>query len=690
MGGSEGLKIVGIIALVGIYLSAGIVILRSPQTLSRPIIRRSWAFVGIGLILWVAAYLSEALFQLLSSSQVPVPSLADLVRYAGLIGIAGGFAAYPESQERIFGRIRALLDISILCVGAMIVFWMVVLRPILLSGLENTITAVWIEAEVCFDLICMILLLRLFLKAKDRNERAIFLFFGSGVFVQTVVDLFFGFTKMNIIQPNPGTLETGWMTAGFLFLYGSGYLFDPSKEVPTPPRNLRLKLSFRFGPLLPAVVTYIIIGFIALDWFIVGQLDRVVLPILFLMAVLLIARQGVIIGQSEIRQHAELVNSTTDFAFTFDSKGTIRLANPALRSFLGVGSDPKSLPKIRDFLRVHIPLNDILIGASTLGWSGEAYFLGQGERTLPVSLSIKLIEEEGRSPKLFAAIAHDLTDTKMREAELRNALQQLAETEEDLRRLNRELEAKVEARTQELEDTVSHLAQLNEELKALDRLKSDFVALVSHELRAPLTNIRTGMEVILRGEPEIRQNTRDSLLLVLKETERLSSFVEMILDLSSLEAGGFQLQVHPISATKIITDVVQRFSNQVGYERLRTEIPDISEPILADEQALHSILFHLIDNALKYAPEGDVLIRVSEGESKTIFAVVDCGPGIPEGEREHVFEMFYRLDTSDSRQVYGRGLGLNLAKRFLDLMGGGIQIGGSKEGGTQVEFWLPR
>jgi PAS domain S-box-containing protein len=686
---SVSLRIVGIIALTGFYFSSAAFILRAIRRMPDPDLQRSWRFISIGLLLWLFAYLIEAAAQLISSQQLPIPSVVDLVRYAGLIGIVLGCAIYPEAREKIFGRLRTLLDISILCVGAIIIFWLVVLRTVLLIGLVNTITAVWVEARVCFDLIWMILVLRLFLKSKDDKERAVFLFFGIGAFVHIVVDLFSGFEKINIIDLAPGALEAGWMVAGFLIFFSSSQLISQT-EVPLSQSWLpKLQWPFRLVALLPTAVTVLIVGFVVLDWFIMGQLDRVVLPILFLLGFLLIARQGVIAGQSEIRQHAELVNSTKDFAFTINSEGIIRLANPALQTLIGVDPDQKSVSKVMDFLQLDVSMAEILATASDVGWAGEAQFIQVDGTTFPVSLSIRRIEDEGHGQQLFAAIAHDLTETKLQEKELRNALQQLAETEEDLRNLNRELEAKVEDRTQELEDMVSHLAQLNEELKELDQLKSDFVALVSHELRAPLTNIRTGLEVLLQGRPESVQKASESLDLILQETERLSSFVEMILDVSALEAGRFQLMVRPVSTMKIIDDVVTRFSNQPGYDRLKVDIPKSMPLISVDERALHSILFHLIDNALKYAPEGDVTIRVSERGFKVVFHVIDCGPGIPEFERERVFEMFYRLDTSDSRSVYGRGLGLNLAKRFLDIMGGGIQIIGSEEGGTTVEFWLP-
>jgi len=503
-------------------------------------------------------------------------------------------------------------------------------------------------------------------------------------------DVMYSYQHLGLISMKITFFEAGWMLSGLLIILGLTQHYSEEKfEFRKPFPSIR-RLNIRIESILPIMVSYIVLGFVLLDWWLSGEPDRVALSILVLLAVLLLTRQGAIAGQSEIRKHAELVNSTADFAFIFDSKGAILLANPALQAFLGSGTDQKSAMNVREFLYADFSLEDLLGKESDLGWFGEAQLNRINGKVIPISLSIKPIVDEQRGEVLFAAIAHDLTEAKRREDELRNALQQLAETEEDLRRLNRELEAKVEDRTQELEDMVSHLAQLNEDLKALDKLKSDFVALVSHELRAPLTNIQTGLEVLLKRTPELKQHAVDSMSLILKETERLSSFVEMILDLSAIEAGKLHLQIRPVLPNEIVDEVYLQFSNKSGSDRIRINMPEVIPPISADRQAFYSILFHLIDNALKYASEGEVILSISEEESRIVFGVGDSGPGIPEQEREHVFEMFYRLDASDSQKVYGRGLGLNLAKRFLDLMDGGIQILQSDTGGTLVEFWLPK
>jgi len=684
------LRILGSVGVLISFSGAAYLTLKTSQNSIQPAVSRSWTFLGIGFLLWILAYLIEIAVWVISSSQLSIPSIADLLRNAGSLAVVAALIVYPGSQEKIFGRIRNILDVSLFCIGAFILFWLIFLRPVILLSLMDTITVIWVEARVAFDMLIVVLLLRLFLITSSIHERNTFLSLGAGALLLTLTDLISSYQQLMGITLGSGYLNTGWMLVGLLFALGAT-CFIPEKEATVSQEmQPRQFIRARFEPLLAIAMAYIVISFVIIDWWMLEELDRVAFPALILMALLLIARQGAIIGQSEMRQHAELVNSTADFAFVCDSLGTIHLANPALRASIGAGVDQKLSINLKDFLRTHVSLEDLFEKGGASGWNGEVQFIRRDGSLIPVSLSVKPIQDEGRKEKLFAAIAHDLTQTRKREEELRNTLKQLADTEEELRFLNRELEAKVDVRTQELEKMVANLAELNEELKALDTLKSEFVALVSHELRAPLTNIRTGLEVLLHGLPDLGENTRESVGLIMNETERLSSFVEMILDLSALEAGRFQLQIREIPVEKLIEDVIYRFSNQSNSNRLVVDVPTSLPFVQADEQALQSIFFHLIDNALKYAPEGEIQIRAFEQGADVFLQVIDSGPGIPVEERERVFEMFYRLDTSDSRHVYGRGLGLNLAKRFLVLMRGGIRIKGAQGQGTVVEFWLPK
>jgi signal transduction histidine kinase len=327
--------------------------------------------------------------------------------------------------------------------------------------------------------------------------------------------------------------------------------------------------------------------------------------------------------------------------------------------------------------------------ASENGWSGELTFRRKDGSTFPAALSLRPIEDERKSKVLLAGTAHDLTQVKERENALHEALRQVAAARAELEGLNLALEEKVEHRTQELEQTVKDLARLNRELKELDTLKTEFVALVSHELRAPLTNISAGIELILSGHPKMKPKTSDSLELVQAEIKRLSQLVDTILDISSLEAGRFPLDLRSVVVDEIAKRVFGQYADGDRAARLVIRIPDDLSPALADEHAVESIFQHLLDNALKYASEGEIVLEGWSDENYLWIAVDDGGTGIPEHERERIFDMFHRLDTRDDRDVYGYGLGLSMVKRLLEAMQGGIRVEESQRGGARFIFWLP-
>jgi len=450
-----------------------------------------------------------------------------------------------------------------------------------------------------------------------------------------------------------------------------------------------MEWRLRIELLLPLAFTYAVVGYILFDWWYVGVLDWVGVGAAGVLILLLFARQGVLTGQRVMLQYAALINATTDLAFICSSEGDIQLSNPALRKAIG----DEKIKNVNLFLHVEGDklgsFNTILEIALDAGWSGEVAIVGEDGSRFPVHLSLSLIEDGRGQNILLAGTAHDLTTIREREIDLRKALEQVDQARNDLARLNTELEDKVDERTRELEETVADLERLNEELKTLDSLKSEFVALVSHELRAPLTNIRGGIELVLKSRSRLGKKSSESLQLVQAETKRLSQFVETILDLSALEAGRFQLTLSPLSIADVLKKTMARFPARIVESRLETEIGDDLALVIADGRALDSVFFHLLDNAMKYAPSGYIIIEAHEEQGMVVLAVGDSGPGIPVSQRGQVFEMFHRLDTSDAREIYGHGLGLPMVSRLLEAMGGGIRVDETMMEGTRLEFWLP-
>ncbi|MCH7586922.1 MAG: hypothetical protein IIC78_02630 [Chloroflexi bacterium] len=685
--GSTQAQSIMMIAVFLFFAWATVATLRSAKDIQNLKVRRSWRYLGIGLMLWTVAMAAEALGLLFLSSPMSTPSPIDLLRIAGSLAILTSLSLFPAFPDRGFGRMRVVLDILLLMLGMGTLFWLIFMRSVLVIGIVNPIPAFWAQVHAGLSFILLPLAARIILLKDEARERSAFLAIMLAVVLFFIAELVRGYQVLEEAAFVSGIVSAGRMLGGLVIVFASKYILDEWNPIwkmgPASPRSRRIEA------LLPIALAYAVVGFLLVDWWISGVVDWFSIRAAILMVVLLIARQGVLIGQSELRLYAALVNATTDMAIICDEKGAVRLMNPALRKAIQIPIDDESILQLHEIVLSGIPVDALLSLASVSGWSGEVVLIRRDGFTFPASLSLMPIRDERRGELLFVSTGYDLTTIKLRENELRTALENLEDAQTSLRSLNTDLEGKVDLRTRELKETVANLARLNEDLQALDVLKTEFVALVSHELRAPLTNIRTGLDLVLNDREGINERTRESLDLIKEESTRLASFVETILDLSALDSGKFPIETRPLSLVDIVNEVGQKFSADNLNQRIQVEIPSDLPILHVDHQAISSVLFHILDNALKYASEGDVLLEAVLDGDQILIEISDAGPGIPEDLRERVFEMFYRLDTRDAREIYGRGLGLNLSKRYLEVMGGSIELSESKPGGTKVIIALP-
>jgi PAS domain S-box-containing protein len=668
-------------------VAPAILSLRTSQRKMQGSMRWAWSLLGLALSFWAAGEIVRSVAWLAGQWPPPTPSLGDLFRLAGSFAAIASLGSFPSAPPERFGRLRGLLDVVILTLAVLGLCWMIFVRPVLEIRMGSAVQVFWAASPAIFDLALGPLVLRLSLQDHDRRRRPVFRLLGLAVMLLAASDLVTGYLTLLGLQ-HPGTLvDAGWMAAGLLLVHADGRLGAALEAGSHHVGERSRRVASRLEPLLVVAFTYAVVGYVVLNWRFTERLDWAGLGVAIMLSLLLVARQGVIAGQVEMRQFAAVVNASTDLTFICEADGRIRFANPALRRAVGGGRrDPGNLEEV---LARDVPVAQLLSEGLMEGWSGEVSFRRQDGTAFPVSLSLTPVQDERRSKPMLVGTANDLTNIKEREIELGSALAEVAAARKELESLNQALEKKVEERTRELEGTVADLARLNEDLKALDRLKSEFVTLVSHELRAPLTNIRSGVELILDGYPDLGGKVLDTLRLVGGETERLARFVEAILDLSALEAGRFPLHLAPLSVEAVAHTACRRFPDFAGG-RVRITCPAHLPDVMADERALMSVFYHLLDNARKYAPDGEILVEASpEGEMVRV-SVSDAGPGIPAAERERVFEMFHRLDARDSREVYGHGLGLHLAHRMLAAMGGGIEAGMSALGGARLTFWLPK
>jgi two-component system phosphate regulon sensor histidine kinase PhoR len=229
-------------------------------------------------------------------------------------------------------------------------------------------------------------------------------------------------------------------------------------------------------------------------------------------------------------------------------------------------------------------------------------------------------------------------------------------------------------------------------LKQLEKIRQDFVANVSHELRTPLTTIKGYAETLLDGA--LKEDLASQFVQVIKRhTDRLTKIVEDLLMLSKIETKEFQLKMEIILLPNLMDDIIDFLKEPAGRKKIslsRHEIPS-SLAIRADRSYLEQILINLLDNAIKYTPEGGrVIISAVEKDSKDIqFSIEDNGIGIPNEDLSRIFERFYRVDKGRSKELGGTGLGLSIVKHLVQAHGGRVWVESKLGKGSTFYFSLP-
>ncbi|WP_323379265.1 sensor histidine kinase [Streptomyces durbertensis] len=228
------------------------------------------------------------------------------------------------------------------------------------------------------------------------------------------------------------------------------------------------------------------------------------------------------------------------------------------------------------------------------------------------------------------------------------------------------------------------------DLEAVDRHRKELVANVSHELRTPIAALRAVLENVVDGVSDADPET---MRTALRQTERLSGLVEHLLDLSRLDNGVVPLHARPFEVWPYLSSVLKDANTAKGPAHARTDVHlhlDVSPPELvgyADIERLRHVVSNLVDNAVKHSPpHGRVTLRArgSEQPQGLVLEVQDEGPGIPECDRDRVFERFGRAATAPHGKDGGTGLGLAIARWAVDLHGGGIRVAESPRGCRMV------
>jgi two-component system phosphate regulon sensor histidine kinase PhoR len=228
--------------------------------------------------------------------------------------------------------------------------------------------------------------------------------------------------------------------------------------------------------------------------------------------------------------------------------------------------------------------------------------------------------------------------------------------------------------------------------RAVDKLKDDFVATASHELRTPLSAIYGAAKTLRRAEVLGEDGVERLIGIISTESERLARVIDDILFASHLDSGRLRLASERVDVAALAADVLESMQLQLGSDvTLLLEAPSNGLPgVDVDPTKLRRVLLNLLENAIKYSPEGGpVVLRVDAENGRLRVHVRDHGLGIPRGEHERIFEKFYRADPQLARGVGGTGLGLYICRELVQRMGGEIQVDSEPGRGSTFTVDLP-
>jgi two-component system phosphate regulon sensor histidine kinase PhoR len=231
------------------------------------------------------------------------------------------------------------------------------------------------------------------------------------------------------------------------------------------------------------------------------------------------------------------------------------------------------------------------------------------------------------------------------------------------------------------------------DVRRLESLRRDFVANVSHELRTPIAAVASAAETLRRSALRDPEASVRFVEMIERNARRLHELVEDVLDLSKIESKVFKPRVDAVDVAPIAQQVIGTFRERIERKKLTVAaaVAPGTPPATGDHRAIEQVLTNLVENAVKYCPEGAAItIRATEEGAKVRVSVEDSGPGIESKHLPRLFERFYRVDAGRTRDMGGTGLGLSIVKHLVESMGGMIGVQSVMGRGSTFWFTLPR
>ena len=394
-------------------------------------------------------------------------------------------------------------------------------------------------------------------------------------------------------------------------------------------------------------------------------------------------------------------NSTEGIILT-NGHGNVILVNPAAQRMFGynaaelTGKPVETLIPLR-FAANHHRLRDGFYQHPqnrVMGRGRDLFGKRKDDTEIPVEVSLSFYNRDG---ELFViAFIVDITARKKIEHDMLLQQKELETMASDMRRLNAQLEAKVEERTvilkealQKLEESQYELSEALDKEKQLNEIKSSFVSMASHEFRTPLSTVLSSASLLGKYTLTEQQDKRERHVNKIKDAvKQLNDLLEDFLSLGRLEKG--------VISAEPVTFAIRPFIEEV-VEEMRTALKPGQQIIIecsshtsfiSDRKLIRNILINLVGNAVKFSPENETVRVIAAIQNQClVLTVTDNGIGISEEDQQHMFTSFFR--GRNAANIQGTGLGLHIVKRYASLLNATLHLQSTLNKGTTVQVRLP-
>lgn len=337
---------------------------------------------------------------------------------------------------------------------------------------------------------------------------------------------------------------------------------------------------------------------------------------------------------SEKNKIETVLNYMTDGVIAFNLKGEVIHNNPASRRMLGEEHMDATFDEYAERYGLNVKMEDILYLEDI---SSKELNITWDDRVIRIYFAV--FTDENKKPEGLIAVLQDIT-----------------------------------------------------EQEKLEKMRKDFVANVSHEMRTPITSIKSYTETLLDGALEDRETTEQFLSIINAEADRMTNLVKDLLQLSRIDSQQMQWSFERISFLQLVKSTVEKLDIEARQKKQTLECYAIGEipEITADYGRIEQVVQNIVNNAIKYTQEnGKISVYIGKTANEVYVKVADNGIGIPEQDLPRIFERFYRVDKARSREMGGTGLGLSIAKDIVEAHSGTITIASQLGKGTEVTIRLP-